>query len=687
MACAAVSASDASPRSPEIETKDKLHFSLYHTLDCASAMSASIGRRTRERIDQVIAAVGTVGLVLRGVRRAPGLTASVVLILALGIGANTVMFGVVDRLLLSPPQHVVDADEVRLLHVRRRALNPQIGLASGITVFRAITYPDYQDFLGVDAFMDVALYSATTDRTVGRGGAANRARVVGASANLFHLLGVRPALGRFFTDQENPLAGNTTAVLSHEYWDRRHGRDPDVLGRTIDVGIVSLTVVGVAPAGFTGAELGPVDIWLPLSGLISNVNIFATNRDYYRFRAVARLAPGVTVEAAEAEATARHLGGRADEIAGSRYDPDAEVLVAPIIAARGPNPAGEARVARWLAGVSFAVLLIACFNVANLLLARSLRTRHEIAVRLALGAHRGRLIGELVTESLVLAAMGASVAVLAARMLSNTVHQILLPNVAFTDGSLGGRLFGFTLVVTLATGLLTGLIPAFHASKAELGDALRTGGHGVAGGRSRTRIGLIMGQVALSVVLLVGAGLFVQSLRSAQDLDLGFDSQKIVMVRLEFNESLETTERQAIYERALEGVRRLPGVHSAGLSRTQPFGGGVRIGVQVPGLEGPPPGPGGGPWANKVSSGYLEALGLTVLQGRGFEPADDAGPAQPVAVVTQSMAGAMWPDGDALGMCMSFEGYNAPCTEVVGIVENHHRMDLVEAPPPLPVLL
>ncbi len=635
----------------------------------------------RKHGDFVDAVVRTLSFALRGVRRAPGFTASVVLILALGIGANAVMFGVVDRLLLSPPQHVVDADEVRLLHVRRRSLNPQIQLIQEINLFQNITYPDYQEFLGVDAFADVALYSSPADRTIGRGEAATQARVVGASGNLFPLLGVRPVLGRFFEDGEDPLAANPTAVLAYEYWDRRYGRDPDVLGRTIDVGTVRLTVIGIAPAGFTGAELGPVDFWIPMAGLIPNVNIFALNQNFYRFRAVARLAPGTTIEAAEAEATARHRGGRAVEITENRYDADAEVVLAPIIAARGPSPTSEAQVARWLAGVSLVVLLIACFNVANLLLARSIRTRREIAVRIALGASRGRLIGELVTESLVLATMGAGAALLVARVLSRTVHQILLPNVAVIDASAGGRLLGFTLVATLVTGLLTGLIPALQASKAELADTLRAGGHGVAGGRSKTRITLIVGQVALSVVLLVGAGLFVQSLRSAQDLDLGFDSQNIVMVRLQFNESLEMTERRAIYGRALEGVRRLPGVHSAGLGRTPPFAGGIRIGVRVAGLDEAPVGPGGGPWANRVGPGYFEALGLTILQGRGFVPADGADDAPPVAVVSESMARAIWPTGDAIGTCMSFEGYISPCAEVVGIVENHHILDLVEDEP------
>lgn len=520
-------------------------------------------RRTIERIDEervrmsqrsalVDAVLKTLGLALRRVRRAPGFTASVVVILTLGIGVNAVVFGVVDRLLLSPPQHIVDADEVRVLHVR--GLRPFSG---EMILGQALSYPDYQDFFAVDAFADVAAYTPSRERTVGRGEAASRARVAGASAKLFPLLGVKPAAGRFFPLEGDALEANPIAVLAHEYWERRYGLDPEILGRTIEVDTRSLTVIGIAPAGFTGAQLAPVDIWIPISEEIP-MNFLAA-RSALTVRAVARLAPDATVEAAEAEATARHLGGRAEMIARGFYDTDAEVILAPIIAARGPNPTTEVQVAQWLAGVSLVVLLIACFNVANLLLARSIRSRREIAVRLALGASRGRLIGELLTESLTLATMGAGAALLVARVFSATVHEILVPNVAFTGSGLGGRLLGFTLVATVATGLITGLIPAFQASRAELADTLKAGGGGVAAGRSKAGSALLVGQVALSVVLLVGAGLFVRSLRTAQGLDLGFDPQNIAVVNPELHLALRFSERGAILERTVERIRRLPG--------------------------------------------------------------------------------------------------------------------------------
>jgi putative ABC transport system permease protein len=635
--------------------------------------------RMRYRSDIVHSCAGTLAHAFRSVRRAPGFTASIVGILALGLGANAVMFGVVDRLLLSPPQHVVDADDVHLLYVRREIFNGET------RVGQTVTYPDYLDFHEVDAFANVAGYSGVNEVIVGRGEAARQARVVGASARLFPLLGVRPALGRFFDERDETLEAQPTAVLSYEYWEREHGRNPEMVGQTLDVGEDSYTVIGVAPPGFTGAELSPVDIWLP--AIVRQVRVDGIgcleSRGCYWWHTVARLAPEATTEAAAAEATAAHRAGRGQLIAEGRYDANAEVVVAPIIAARGPSPTREARVAGWLAGVSLIVLLIACFNVANLLLARSIRTRRESAVRLALGVGRGRLISEIIAQSLVLSLLGAAAALLVAQVLDDAVHQVLLPNVAFRDARLGARLLGFTLLVTLATGVLAGAIPAVQATKARLADALRAGGRGIAGGHSKTRAGLLVGQAALSVILLIGAGLFVRSLHEAESLDLGFDADRIAVVVLEWNESLDAAVRREIYDRALEGIRRLPGVHHAGLTYTVNFRNSISIGrPRVPGLDSIPTHRNGGPYVNKVGSGYFEAMGLTVLQGRGFGPSDDAEDAPPVALVSESMARAIWPDGDAVGACMMLgNDPGAPCTEVVGVVENHRRQSLVEDDP------
>jgi putative ABC transport system permease protein len=615
----------------------------------------------------------------RRIRRNAGLTASIVSILALGIGANAVMFGVVDRLLLSPPQHVVDPDGVHLLYVRREIFN------GDVSVGRTLTFPDYRDFAEVDAFASVAAFTGPGRVTVGRGEDASQANVEGASASLFPLLGVQPTLGRFYTSEEDAIGGAPVAVLAHEYWERAYGKSEDVIGRTIEVGSATYDIVGVAPPGFTGAALEPVDLWVPLlvQESIESGTGWEDSRGWYWLNTVARLAPGATVEAAQTEATARHRAGREELIRQDRYDGDAEVLVAPIIAARGPRPTGEARVARWLAGVSLVVLLIACFNVANLLLARAVQTRRDTAVRLALGVSRRRLTGELVIESLVLAGLGAGVALALAYVLNTRVHQILLPDVAFTDQTLGGRLFLFTAAVAVAAGLVAGLLPAIQATEGRLADALQASRR-VAGGRSRVRIALLVGQAALSVVLLVGAGLFVRSFQAASELDLGFDSRTVAVLSLKWNGAPEPSEQHAVYEEVLARVRRLPGVRAAGMTYTIPFWSSISLGQpRVPGLDSVPRHHDGGPYANKVGSGYFAAMGLTLLQGRGLEPGDDAEDAAPVAVVSESMARAIWPAGDAVGSCMVLgdADEDPPCAEVIGVVENHRRQELVEADP------
>lgn len=637
------------------------------------------GRRVERRAEVIDTTRRVVAHALRGLFRTPGFTAAVVTILALGIGANAVMFGVVDRLLLSPPQHVVDADRVKRLQVRRTIFNGETSIGS------TITWPDYQDLVGLAAFSAVGAYTEVWPRTVSWGDAVEQAETAGASASLFGLLGVRPRLGRFYSAEEDQIGAPPTVVLSEEYWDRRFGSDPGLLGRTVDIAGHDYAVVGVAPAGFTGVGLQRVDLWVPIqtAQALTNGDGWVDHRGWYWLHAVARLAPDATDGVAAEQATSAHRGGREQLIDEDRYDASAEVLVSPLIAARGPEPAREARVARWLAGVSLIVLLIACFNVTNLLLARAVHHQREIAVRLTLGVGRGRLFTERMIESLLLACLGAGAAVLVARVLGEAIHQALMPNVAFSDAGLGSRLTAFTLIATAVSGVATGVVPAVQAIRTDLATTLRASGHGAGVGRSRTRTTLLVGQAALSVVLLVGAGLFVRSLHQAEQLDLGFDTDRLIVLDLEWADDYPGNERYAIYLEVLEGVRRVPGVRAAGLTYTVPFRSSISLGQpRVPGIDSIPRHHNGGPYLNKVSSGYFDAMGLSVLEGRGIEAVDDGEGAPPVAVVSESMARAIWPAGDALGSCMLIGDADAPpCTEVIGVVENHRRQALVEDDP------
>jgi predicted permease len=645
------------------------------------------GRRARseEGMEMMEQITSSVGFALRSIRRSPGFAAAIVLILGLGIGANAVMFGVVDRLLLSPPQHIRNADAVRHLYVQRE------GFQGRPEMSRTLSYPDYLDLAGVEAFEQVAAYAGPRSVTLGSGETAERIRAGSASWSLFPLLGVVPNAGRFFIPEEDALDASPVALLSQEFWERRYGADPSIVGSSLDIGSVSWEIVGILPAGFTGAELSPVDVWLPITRAQQDAMGDSEWMDgpYARYwwwlRAVVRVRDGVSDEIAHQQATAAHRGGREEMIAAGQYDADVQLVLAPVIAARGPTPAAEARVAAWLAGVSVIVLLIACFNVANLLLARAARWQREIAVRMALGISRGQLLAQLLTESLVLSTLGAVAALVVGHWGARVLHKVLLPDVAFTDAGLGSRLLLFIGVTTLLTALLAGMLPAVRATRAEVADALRGGGRGIAHASGRTRTVLLVAQAALSVLLLIGAGLFVRSLSGAQGVDLGFDAEHVLVVRPEWNGNPPDERRQQVLTEAVDRLRGLPDVSYAGLGVAIPFQTSYALdGLRVPGLDSLPSHPDGGPYANRAGPGWFEAMSLEIIAGRGFTPEEDAEDAAPAVVITESLAAALWPGESALGRCMVWETEempNPPCTTVVGVVENFRRQEISEPSP------
>jgi predicted permease len=346
------------------------------------------------------------------------------------------------------------------------------------------------------------------------------------------------------------------------------------------------------------------------------------------------------------------------------------------VEARGPNASEESKVSVLLAGVSLIVLLIACANVANLLLARSLRRRKEIAVRLALGISRGRLTGLLLTESTVLAAVGAVAALLVASWGGDFIRYTLLPDVAWTEPPVGYRVLVFTALLALVAGIVSGIVPALQAGRFDLTNDLKDSARAGTVRRSRSRVALLVVQGALSVVLLVGAGLFVRSLQHLKGLDLGLDPGPVVYAMLELEPRERTTEEEnRIYERSLERLRTLPSVEHASTSGGLPFWGGSIEEIFVAGFDSvpaPPP----GPHMEGVTPGYFETLGIAMRRGRDFDEQDAVG-APPVAIVNEMMARALWGD-EPLDQCFHIATRDAPCTRVVGVVEDSHRMYLTE---------
>ncbi len=623
--------------------------------------------RTTKRAEWWRTFSGGVGRAVRSLRRNPGFSTVVVLTLALGIGANAVMFGVLNRLLLEPPADIANPGAVRRVAVEDEY--PGMGLVKG----PISTYLDYRAQKKVRAFHGVAAYSYIQPMTLGSGPDASRVRVEMVTWSFFPLLSVRAERGRFFAESEDRDGATPTAVVSNEYWRSRMGSDPDVIGKTLELAGHDYTVVGVAPPGFTGVDLEPVDVWLPLvtAGVLEYGDGFLHNRDQGWLNAVVRLAPGAHARMAAEEATAAYRNSR--HVGSGTYP---RVALEPLIAARGSNIAGESKVALWLGGVSLLVLLIACANVANLLLARGTRRRREVAVCLALGVGRARLATSMVVESMLLALLGGGVALLLALWGGGVMRRTLLPGVLFPLSAVSGRILVFVLAAAVVAGLLAGVGPAVRATRADLvGDLAMGAGTGSAR-RSWTRATLTVVQAALSVVLLVGAGLFVRSVSAVRHADLGLAVHRLVLATFDFDtRAMTPSEGNQVYEEAIARIRKVPGVAAVAGTET-PLGFAMATSLKVPGLDSIPQLPGGGPYYVDVTPGYFHTVGLKVTLGRAFWETDDAG-AEPVAIVSELMARTLWPDGNPIGRCLLI-GDSKGCTTVVGVAENAHRWGLQE---------
>jgi predicted permease len=629
---------------------------------------------------------------VRGLRREPAFVAFVVATLALGIGANAAMFGVIDRLLLRGPEHVRDPGRVVRIYTTVRY--DGIGeLTSGTSGY--VTLAHLRDH--AHAFEGFAGYSAR-DATLGRGQGSRRVRVTNATASLFPLLGVKAQVGRFFgEDEDRASGGEHVAVLGDAVWRGAYGADPRVVGTQVMLDGEPYTVVGVAPPGFTGVNLERMDAWVPLS--LSSARVmpdWATTWFAQWMHVVGRLRPGVTREQAGADATAAfrrsYDGKNKEEAAGS-------VSAGPLTFGDDAKEGMEVVVSRWLLGMSLVVLLVACSNVGNLLLARAMRREREAAVRVALGIGRARLVRLLLLESTLLALAGCAAGLVVAHAGGQLVRRTLLGDVEWTTPPVNGRVAALSVALALLVGLGVGLVPALRASGANVVGSLKAGSPEGGARRSRLRTTLAAAQVALSVVLLIGAGLFVRSLGRVNATPMGFEPARVLAASMEWvrqpppsahqasdpaqgaaadsARKLERRRRDRAYDDALDAVRRLPGVAGASVSIGTPFYSSFGVDLKVPGMDSIPSLEGGGPYVAAVSPDFFRTIGTRVVRGRGFTAADGAN-GERVAVVSATMARLLWPGRDPLGNCLLVDG--APCSRVVGVVEDAHRYELKEKP-------
>ena len=618
----------------------------------------------------------------RGLRRDVWFAAFVVAALTLGIGANAAMFGIVDRLLLTGPPHIQNPDGVVRFYLTSQPDGMRAFTTSG---FGHVSYALAQT--QATSFDRVADYAVNTV-VIGDGADARAAQGGYASATLFPLLGVQPILGRFYGEDENrPDSAARVAVLGYAAWQRWFGGSRDVIGRDLTIGNQPYSIIGVAPSGFTGPQFGPVDMWLPINLLGPRVQRgWQTSWNAQWLKIIGRLKPGVTFTQASDELTMIHQRA----YTGSEpYVAKGRMTVAPISANDAGVEAPEVTVVRWLSGVALIVLLIACANVANLLLARGLRRSREVALRAALGAGRSRLVRLLLIESLLLASAGAIGGLAVAYGLGGVARTVIFSWVDWTTSPVDARVFLASAVLAVGVGLLVGLLPAWRATRVNLTDALKQGVRDGGGQRSRLRHGLTVAQAALSVVLLVGAGLFVRSLWNVRTMALGIDPDRVMVVEVSRSPlgqiqdpaalAAERQRRALAVRDALTRVRLIPGVEHASLAVGTPFGNRFTVEVAVPGLATVPRLKTGGPSVSAVSDDYFATVGTPIVRGRAFGPEDHAG-TEAVAIVSDTMAKTVWPDQDAIGKCL-FVGKDAKaCARVVGIAGDTRRSRLQEPP-------
>jgi predicted permease len=598
---------------------------------------------------------------LRILTKAPGFTAVAVISLAFGIGANTTIFSLINAVLFRPL--------------------PRVKKPEQLVWFRApASYPDYEDFRDQnDVFSGISVLSGTSEISLSQGGQPELVKGEFVSANYFSVLGVDITTGRaFLPEEDRPAGAQPVVVLSHGLWQRRFGGDPNLIGENININGLNFTVIGVAPQGFTGAETPlPRDLWMPmaiytrlhppLAGTGAALDQLR-NRGMYWLNLIARLNPGVTRAQAQAAMTAI-----VSRLPQERYHQtiDERLRAVELLAVSGGLDPRERQVAlpvsALLQAVVSLVLLTACANIAGLLLARSSLRRREIGIRQALGAGRARIIQQLLTESLLLSLLGALAGLLVAVWARDLLIKLIRATpIATLDLSLDYRVFAFTFSASLIAGLIFGLAPALQASKPDLIPALKNEAAVKGRRRSRLRSAFVVSQTALSVVLLIGSGLFIRSLQNARTINPGFKVEGALLATLDPGLLRYSKEqRREFFRQAVERVESLPGVERVSLMDFVPFG--LRFAQQDVFAEKH-----NGSRAevttgfNTVGPRYFQTMGIPVVRGREFTAQDMAG-AQPVVMINETLARRLWPGEDPIGKRLRVGGESEPEAEVIGV--------------------
>ncbi|HVZ48959.1 MAG TPA: ABC transporter permease, partial [Gemmatimonadaceae bacterium] len=616
---------------------------------------------------------------LRGLRRSPAFTITVILTLGLGIGANTAMFGIIDRLMFRPFPYMRDPDAVNRVYLRSTYRGQTF--TGGVSEYTR--YLDMKNF--THSFSQAAGYANFT-LAVGSGVASREQRVGLVSASFFDFFDAKPALGRYFLASEDTTPrGADVAVLDYEFWQTEYGGRPDVIGEKLQVHNMLCTIIGVAPKGFVGIwDNAPPVVYVPITTYAGSTPGAEDRATYYtRYNwgwmdMMARRKPGVTVEAASADLTQAHLKSWGIEATQERVTP-ADIarpmgIAGAIKAAAGPDPTVEAKTVRWVSAIALIVLLIACSNVANLFLSRALRRRRETAVRVALGVARSRLMAQWFTESLILALIGCAAGVVIAQWGGAALRQLFVGNGAAIPVATDWRTLGVSAALAIVAAVLTGFAPMLVAGKDGIASDLKAGSREGTHRRSRLRTGLLVLQVTMSAVLLVGAGLFMRSFAHVRELRLGFDADPAVLVsRNSRGVSLPDSQLIALNASLLAAAQAVPGVEHAAIVSSVPFWSTSSTRLVVPGIDSTSR---LGRFTYQTGTAdYFAAMGTRILRGRAFDDRDREG-TERVAIVSDAMARVLWPGEDPIGKVMRVGSDTAAYTTVVGVAEDAAQQQL-----------
>lgn len=618
---------------------------------------------------------------LRGMRQSPGFAAAVVFTLALGVGVNGAMFSLLSRLFLQPPAGVVRPEEVRRLYSEI----VQGSSSTNRTILGDMQYPQYAALrAAVDASTALGIMIPPDSVTIRDGNTRIGTQVSYVNPDYFSVLGVRAAMGRLFATDEGRIDTPTPlAVISDAYWRRSFHGDRGVIGLRVLLSGHALTIIGVTTPGFAGVDANRADMWV-LASMFPGRGSY-NNEPWYRAFGAGFVVLARPKNAADETrlVTVATSAIRPVRVPGWGYDPNITFMSGPILAALGPGrQSKEMEIATRVAGVVFLVLLITVANVTNLLLLRTARREREIAVRRALGVSRARLFEQIAVESLLLALLGAAVALLIALWAGAALRQLVLPAVRWATSPIDAHTAAFIFGISVVLAFIVGLAPAMHAMRPDLAQSLKAGGRDVGPHGSRLRSSLLALQTALCVVLLVGAGLFIRSLQNVTSIGIGFETTQRVFLSAVLDDPTPfASALSAAIPAAAERLRGMGGVASVAYMDHPPIVAGAFRAVMLPGRDSLPKlaGGAGGPWFASVSPDYFRTMGVRLIAGRDFTPSDGAN-APLVTIVSERLAKLYWPGENPLGKCLLIDRREAPCSQVVGVAADVHSDAIIERP-------